>query len=598
MKLHKLKIQNFRKLNNVEILLADATFLIGANNSGKSSTLDAIELLLSGAKLTNDCRSKYIDKETQQEVTDTQHDVIIEGEFREVPLDIIEVHGFNRQRLKTYRDENGNEKYSFNYRIRFGTDNKSYKEMQLHTQTLKPEYADCKTFQELIEHGANADLFEGLDLNRRYTPANIQKEIDNFTDLFDVQDNDEWVDNPGGIPGNVINQLPRFVKIKAASSDDEMGEKSGALYDILDMLFTDVRTQSENYNQAVRYLKLLQREMDPTDQNSEFGKMMRDLNATINGVFPKSQIQVSADLTSADSLKAKYTISLSSNIATPVSCQGTGMIRSAVFGLLRYKKLWEERKERKSRGIIIGFEEPELFLHPNAAENMRNVIYSLSGDSCQIIATTHSPYMIDISQCKTQILNSYSLVENDYSKIIAFNHSDAFRRIEEEDRSRVKMIQKIDDHVARVFFARKALIVEGDTEDIVFKKTISLMPEDIKKQIQSEYQIVKANGKATIISFVKYLKAMNVDIFVVHDEDANTAGAVVMNQPILDALDNDSSKRLMMHNCVEDELGYDAPTSDKPYKAYQYVNSWNSWEEVPENWRNIMRNIFSQYFSK
>lgn len=206
--------------------------------------------------------------------------------------------------------------------------------------------------------------------------------------------------------------------------------------------------------------------------------------------------------------------------------------------------------------------------------------------------------MIDISQCKTQILNSYSLVENDYSKIIAFNHSDAFRRIDEEDRSRVKMIQKIDDHVARVFFARKALIVEGDTEDIVFKKTISLMPEDIKKQIQSDYQIVKANGKATIISFVKYLKAMNVDIFVVHDEDANTAGAVVMNQPILDALDNDSSKRLMMHNCVEDELGYDAPTSDKPYKAYQYVNSWNSWEEVPENWRNIMRNIFSQYFSK
>ena len=138
--------------------------------------------------------------------------------------------------------------------------------------------------------------------------------------------------------------------------------------------------------------------------------------------------------------------------------------------MLRYKKLWEEKKEKRSRGIIIGFEEPELFLHPNAAENMRNVIYSLSGNSCQIIATTHSPYMIDISQGKTQILNSFSLVENDYSSIIAFNHSDAFRKIEEEDRSRVKMIQKVDDHVARVFFARKALIVEGDTEDIVFKK--------------------------------------------------------------------------------------------------------------------------------
>ena len=39
MRLRKIKIQNFRKLNDVEINLGDATFLIGANNAGKSSTL-------------------------------------------------------------------------------------------------------------------------------------------------------------------------------------------------------------------------------------------------------------------------------------------------------------------------------------------------------------------------------------------------------------------------------------------------------------------------------------------------------------------------------------------------------------------------------
>lgn len=69
-----------------------------------------------------------------------------------------------------------------------------------------------------------------------------------------------------------------------------------------------------------------------------------------------------------------------------------------------------------------------------------------------------------------------------------------------------------------------------------------------------------------------------------------------MNQPIIDALDNDSSKRLMMHNCVEDELGYVAPTSDKPYKAYQYVNNWNTWEYVPENWKVKVQIIFADYF--
>ena len=127
--------------------------------------------------------------------------------------------------------------------------------MQLHKQVLKPEYSECKSFQELIDRGADPSLFQGRDLTKRYSSANLLKEIVDFTSLFDVQNEDEWIENPGGIPGNVISQLPRFVKIKAASSDDEMGEKSGALYDILDMLFTDVRTQSENYKQAIRYLE-------------------------------------------------------------------------------------------------------------------------------------------------------------------------------------------------------------------------------------------------------------------------------------------------------------------------------------------------------
>lgn len=41
MRLRKIKIQNFRKLNDVEINLGDATFLIGANNAGKSRNPNA-----------------------------------------------------------------------------------------------------------------------------------------------------------------------------------------------------------------------------------------------------------------------------------------------------------------------------------------------------------------------------------------------------------------------------------------------------------------------------------------------------------------------------------------------------------------------------
>ena len=48
MLLKKLKIEGYRRIRNAEILFADATFLIGENNVGKSAVLQALELLHSG----------------------------------------------------------------------------------------------------------------------------------------------------------------------------------------------------------------------------------------------------------------------------------------------------------------------------------------------------------------------------------------------------------------------------------------------------------------------------------------------------------------------------------------------------------------------
>ena len=598
MRLRKIKIQNFRKLNDVEIDLGDATFLIGANNAGKSSTLDVIEYLVTDKKLDNICRSRYL--EDGEELTKTE-DVIIEGCFDNVDATIVNQRGFNSSRLNSYLDENGNEKYSFNYRVRLTADGKNHREIQMHQQKLKDEFVDCKKWQDFIDKGVDADVFSEVgDLNYTLLAKERKDLEDNYPMLFEVEESNGWFENPGGIPGNVLSKLPRFLKIKADVLAEEMeASKSGTLHDLLSYMFDDVRKGSDHYKKAVEELQELSREMDPTDEHGAFGQLMRDLNKTVDDVFPKATINIDTDLTKAESLKPIFGVTISSNVTTDVLHQGTGLIRSAVFALLRFDKQRREQfAETDERGLIIGFEEPELFLHPNAAENMRRVIYELADSNSQIIATTHSPYMIDLSQKPKQVLNSYTLGTNDFTHVVAFNLSDAFQEIQEDDKVRVKMIQKIDDYVARVFFAQKVIIVEGDTEDIVFKRTIEVMPEEVKKVVSSDYQIIKATGKATMISFIRYLKALHVNLFVVHDEDSETPGAEIMNAPILEALGNDSAKRLMMHNCVEDELGYPAPNKDKPFKAYKYVKEWNSWSDVPINWKNKMRIVFSDFAEK
>ena len=119
MKLSKLYVRNFRKLSNVEINFADATFLVGANNSGKSSTLDAIEILTSEkCKLDNSCRSRYIADDGNEEIN-YHEDVIIEGLFIDVSKEIVQQRGFNASRLK-YNEKN--DTYSFKYRVRLSSD--------------------------------------------------------------------------------------------------------------------------------------------------------------------------------------------------------------------------------------------------------------------------------------------------------------------------------------------------------------------------------------------------------------------------------------------------------------------------------------------
>src|SRR4051812_22572917 len=47
MKLEKITIKNFRRISSAEIYLSPASFIIGTNNCGKSSVVDAINGLLS-----------------------------------------------------------------------------------------------------------------------------------------------------------------------------------------------------------------------------------------------------------------------------------------------------------------------------------------------------------------------------------------------------------------------------------------------------------------------------------------------------------------------------------------------------------------------
>lgn len=608
MRLCSLRIQGFRRHWDSEVQLSNATFLIGENNTGKSSILLAIEYLLSDKKKIP-CE-EFFQRSNDDNCNEPLADkIILTGEFCDLPPESLTWRGF-KGRVFPYEIEE-HMKYKIYYRKTYEV-NKDYTvELREFKRTLKDDFKRCNNLQSYIDKGIDEviiqELFGNADRTRNLSPAqkNLIAEID---EIYDIDtDEESWFPNPGGIPGNILSKLPRFLLIPAQDKKDDLSGNSGALLSTLNELFIDVRNNSANFREAQRYLNQLAAELNPSDDSTEFGSMMVGLNNILAGIFPQTGIHTTAKLCDADKvIKPQFEVNMSSNIQTTVDMQGTGTIRAAVFALLRYKALREESRGLDDtdyiRPLIIGFEEPELYLHPNAAYQMRETIYKLAdSERNQIICTTHSPYMIDLGQKPNQILNFLSLcpyalldLEITIEKVFCnpFNISQAFTDLHDDDKTYIKMLLKIDDYVAKVFFVKYVLIVEGDTEEVVLRGTIDMLDEESKQNLYQNWQIIKARGKAAIISLVKFLTAMGIHPTVMHDQDSGTAGAEIFNQPILDAV-GDPEKVYALTNCIEDVLGYPAPSSEKPYKAYKYIkDNWIDINHIPERWMNIFQSIF------
>lgn len=607
MQIYSLTIEGFRKHLKTKVIFSDSTFLIGENNVGKSSILYALDYLL-GASTNIPIDEFYaLEDSGERKVVDN---IVFTAEFRRIPKEANSWRGFKGRLLQYEPDKNDplDTGLKFIYRKTYPKGGKVKIETFENPKSLKSEFENCTRIQDFLNAGLSEDQLTDDIKKIKYDKKLTAKEkalFDVIEEIFDIDDSQEcWVENPGGIPQNVLSKLPKYLLIPAQDSEGEISGTSGTLQKTLNELFNEVREKSENYKLAQEYLNKLAKELDPSDESTEISKMIGEINGIISDVFPHTGISAEANLSDADKvIKPAFDIQMNSNVSTPSNLQGTGLIRSTVFALLRYKALRDNKKDTmQGRQLIIGFEEPEIYLHPNAISKMRDTIYSLaeSGNN-QIVCTTHSPYMIDLNKKPKQTLNRLSLTTSDFGESTAltveslpFNITKEFLELQEDDKNYIKMLLRVEDAIAKCFFVKKVLIIEGDTEQVVLSETISKIPGNLKNEILSDWYILRARGKAAIIPLIKYLRAMQIDIYVMHDKDENTPGAVKFNEPIRQALDNDSHL-FVLKNCIEDVLGYTAPASNKPYKAYCYVNkNWKEWENVREEWKTIIQNIFNE----
>lgn len=580
MRLRRLSIENFRRIGAADIVLEPATFLIGPNNTGKSSVIAAIEALLSLES------EKLAQADILEDPDGTRaENAVITGYICDIPADVAASRGFKGRVIEG----------EFVYRKTLSAcSSKPILETKEYPFTIKPEFTACKTHGDLFTAGLPEEAAKD-GLGSTDTTTKLKKGWErSVPDVleFDTTADPSWVKNPGGIPQNVLSRLPRLIHIPAITDNREIesGEKRHILGECLSLLFEDLVQDNPLAKTIQDNLDVLEGQMDPEDKASLVFALLRDVNAIIADVFPNCGISIMPSLQNLlDVLKPKYEIKVFSNIKTEAMRQGTGLVRTCIFAMLRHHAHMKIEKALQTRPLIVAFEEPELYLHPSAANMLRDTIYELA-ESDQIVCSTHSPWMIDLARDPQSLSHMYLAADGTAS---AYNYgvSSTLGALPEDDKQRVKMLQVFDDELSRVFFADNVVIVEGDSEVLAIRETLKLLPQDVQKEVQSRYQLVKARGKPSIISLIKYLRELGMSPRVMHDGDFGVEGAEKFNKPISDAL-SAPDHLLVLDKNLEEALGYVAPTSDKPFKAYECVRTWTTAADVPQPWREAITGLF------
>ncbi|MBO0801001.1 MAG: AAA family ATPase, partial [Blastocatellia bacterium] len=258
MRLKQLDIENFRRIQKASIHFAPSTFIVGPNNTAKSSVIAALDALLSleREKLTQIDIHERPDGSRAEKSTITAY-------FSNIPPDVAAGRGF---RGRVVDDQ-------YVYRKTLTIDSTKPKiETRQFRSAVKAKYQNVKSVGDLLAAGISAELIKEALGPIKPEEKLVKDWYKSFPDTlkFDTTSPPEWVENPGGIPQNVLSRLPRLIHIPALTEAKEIesDDRRYALGECLSLLFEDLMAANPLADEIQGKLNELEKQMNPADDDS------------------------------------------------------------------------------------------------------------------------------------------------------------------------------------------------------------------------------------------------------------------------------------------------------------------------------------------
>jgi predicted ATP-dependent endonuclease of OLD family len=223
--------------------------------------------------------------------------------------------------------------------------------------------------------------------------------------------------------------------------------------------------------------------------------------------------------------------------------------------------------------VIFGVEEPEIYLYPQAQRALYKNFIKLS-EQTQIFYTTHNPNFVDAGRPDDIVLLRKDLERGTYKleKDDAFNADTA-------DEQRHKIYTHFNPERNELFFARKVLFVEGDSDKILFT-TLCENRWDINLD-EKGISVIECGGKGGVMYFLGVCKLIGFeDYLAVWDKDGELDSTALLDEA------KQNGKGIELDPNLESVLGLpEGDHAEKVKNAYDWA--LNTDNDIPENFAEI-----------
>jgi putative ATP-dependent endonuclease of OLD family len=379
MYLAELNIENFRGFKSARLVLKRRTLLIGANNVGKTTVLEAAALLLgrygmviepnewdffNGWMFAEDvpapAGSSPLASETHQQEAPSTSDPRGGAGRTQTPV---------RLRISgVLADLTRDEQRVFCHPSRAG----ALAAWNPKTETMLTRAAGKDDEPAVrIAYEAQFDAEEGEVVTRRFFP---------------VDGEDPFAGDPSDPLHKKHIQMAGYYLLSATRLWKDAVKFTSAIFGSL-LRQRQVHT-GEQVRQIARALESLQPKAQDAEELKELLAGLRETLARFIAVAPTDPLGFEVTELSSPDVERALTLFLQGardDRRFPMSRHGSAAISIQILAML---VMLGRHRKAQGQSFLLGLEEPELHLHPHA---QRNLISAVQGEATQLLVTTHSP---------------------------------------------------------------------------------------------------------------------------------------------------------------------------------------------------------------